>query len=154
MTSLAPPFRLSMKALMLAPIPAPAVFAALFVLGGSGQDKLVFFSVGLSFGYLLGITGTAALALCLLFIGRQRAISLVLSTFLGVVLAGLAYAAFLYIGWTSSGPDSGPPLEPFSLYFSRSWNDPFGWAFLVCGLVTAVLYHLLTLRFTTLSPRV
>jgi len=154
MTSLQPPFRLSIPAMLLAPVPAPAVFAALFVFGGSGQDRMMFFLVGLSFGYLLGITGTSALALALLFIGRRRPVSLALTTLLGVVLAGIAYASFLYIGWTSSGSDSGPPMEPFSAYASQSWNDPFGWAFLVCGLVTAVIYHLLTLRFLARRARV
>lgn len=147
MTSIPAPFRLSMKALMLAPFPAPAVFSALYTLGWTGHAPWVFFMMCLSFGYLLSITATAALALGLLFIGHTRPVSLALSTLLGVVLGCIGYGSFLYIGWSSSGPDSGPPEGPFPAYFLRNWHDPFGWIFVVCGLVSALLFHFLTLRF-------
>lgn len=139
---------------MLAPLPAPVVFGALYTLGWSGRDPVIFFLMCVSFGYMLSLTGTAALALSLLFLGRSRPVGLALSILLGVVLGCIGYASFLIVGWNSRDPDSGLPEGTLLAYFLRNWNDPFAWIFIVCGLAAAFFHHVLTLRFVAPEPAV
>jgi len=45
--------------------------------------------------------------------------------------------------WSSSGPDSGPPAEPFIVALLRDATDPTMLLFPASGLITAVAYWLL-----------
>jgi hypothetical protein len=140
----------SFKALLLAPLAVPLIYAAVFSFEAkTSSNQLALFAVCAVFGLVISASGTVALAAALLLTARlfQPAGRLVVAS-AGVVLAGLGYLAFAWINYKSSGPDSGPPEGTFTAFLLRpeDWWAPV--TFLVAGLVNALLYDALVRRFT------
>lgn len=138
----------SLPAFLLAPWPVPLACSTLLVLGSPGHQPMAFFFVSLAAELVVSYLGTAALVVCLHFIAQARPVTRIISAVTGLVLAGLACLSFVYINWHASGPDSGPPLESFPVYFLRNWNDPTLGVFLAAGLVAALLYDAIARRKT------
>jgi len=65
---------------------------------------------------------------------------------LGFVLGAAVVVPVTLLAWKSSGPDSGPPTEPFWEFFPRWAADPLMLVFPVAGLLTAGLYWWLGTR--------
>ena len=143
----------SFKALLLAPLPVPAVVAALFAFGPDVKQPLLGFLFIFAFGLLISIPGTLALAAVLRLLPTGRTVAAAT----GAILALLVYLPFAWVMWKSSGPDSGPPTEPFLTDLLRPDDLGLAAVFLVSGLVTALCYDALTRRFnrpkaTTINP--
>jgi hypothetical protein len=136
----------SLSAFLLAPWPVPLAGSALLGLTSPGSQLGAFFFLSLAFGLVVSYLGTAALVVTLHFVAQARPVTRVASACTGLVLAGLGYLPFVFVTWSSGGPDSGPPVESFTVYLLRSWNDPILGFFLAGGLVTAVLYDTLARR--------
>jgi len=138
----------SWRALLLAPWPALLLAGALLSPppspgGHYGFGALVLLALlGAPFAY----AGTATLAVCLHLLGKRRTVNRATSCLCGLALAALEYLPVIYLSWSSSGPDSGPPVESFASYFARQGNDPLMWLFLGAGLITALAYDLLASR--------
>ena len=107
---------------------------------------MMFFFLCLAVGLVISYLGTAALVLALHFIAQVRPVTRLVSAVTGLILAGLGYLPFVYVSWSSGGPDSGPPVERFGLYLLRNWSDPILGVFLGGGLGAAFLYHTLARR--------
>jgi len=107
---------------------------------------MMFFFLCLAVGLVISYLGTAALVLALHFIAQVRPVTRLVSAVTGLILAGLGYLPFVYVSWSSGGPDSGPPVERFGLYLLRNWSDPILGVFLGSGLVAAFLYDTLARR--------
>jgi phosphatidylglycerophosphate synthase len=133
----------SLPAFLVAPWPVPLVCSALLAFGGNGRQPAAFFAICLAVSVVISYLGTAALVVCLHFVAQARPVTRVVSAAAGVLLAALGYLPLLYLDWSSSGPDSGPPVDSFAANFLRNWDDPFALMFLAGGLVTALTYDTL-----------
>ena len=131
----------SLKAYLLAPLPVPLVAGALFALGNSHPGSTFFLTF--FFGLIVSGLGTTALVVSLWIIAKVRPVTKTLTTLTGIGLAAFGYLCVLYLNWSSSGPDSGPPVETFGAHLLRNWNDAFLYIFLAGGLVTSFLYAFL-----------
>jgi phosphatidylglycerophosphate synthase len=136
----------SLPAFLLAPWPVPLVCSALLAFGGDGRQPVLAFGLFLAVSLVISYLGTAALVVCLHFVAQARPVTRLVSAVSGILLAALGYLPFLYLSWSSSGPDSGPPVDSFPTYCLRNWDDPFGLVFLAGGLVAAVTYDTLARR--------
>jgi len=134
------------SAFLVAPWPVPLVSSALLALGTAGRQAVLLFFLCLAVGLVISYLGTAALVLALHFIAQVRPVTRIVSAVTGLFLAGTGYLPFVYVSWSSGGPDSGPPVESFGLYLLRNWSDPILGVFLGGGLVTALLYDTLARR--------
>ena len=112
-------------------------------MGNPGRAPLATFLMLASVGAVISYLGTTALVLCLWLIGLNRPVTKFISAITGTTLAAIGYLPFIWLNWSSSGPDSGPPIETFVAYSLRDWNDPFLGVFLAGGLITALLYDTL-----------
>jgi len=106
----------------------------------------MFFFLCLAGGLVISYLGTAVLVLALHFIAQVRPVTRIVSAVTGLFLAGLGYLPFVFVSWSSGGPDSGPPVERFGTYLLRNWCDPILGVFLGSGLVAAFLYDTLARR--------
>ncbi len=136
----------SLPAFLFAPWPVPLVCSALLAFRGDGRAAVAFFFICLAVSLIISYLGTAALVVCLHFVAQARPVTRAVSAVAGILLAALSYLPFLYLMWSSSGPDSGPPVDSFLSYLLRGWDDPFGLVFLAGGLVAAVTYDTLARR--------
>lgn len=136
----------SLTAFMLAPWPAPLIASALLAFGMGGSGSAIFFLLTLGVGLVISYLGTAALIVCLWFIGHVRSATKTISALAGIALALLGYVPFIFVVWRSSGPDSGPPEDSFFAHLLRSFSDPFLFIFTGAGLATALLYDFLARR--------
>ncbi len=137
----------SWKALILAPLPIPLVFGALFAIsfpGGYPFASFLFFS---ALGSVLSYGTTIFLFLpCLFLVSRFTPLTASLTGLLGTALGVLVYAPVIWTSYHASGDDSGPPQITFGEYLRQHAFDWDFWVLLVAGLVTAVLYWFLANR--------
>lgn len=132
--------RFSWRGLLLAPLLMPMIFS--FAMAGLLGDKpLLTFSMLLIAGCLVSYSTTIFLFLpCLFLLSSRWEMSSVKVCLLGLLLGTAALGALTLIGWTSSGPDSGPPTESY-WWFLLSWLlDPTSVILPLSGVVTATLY--------------
>jgi RsiW-degrading membrane proteinase PrsW (M82 family) len=137
--------KFSWKALILAPLPVPLVYSVAFVILSPMSKHPI---SGFLFCFILGSVFSYGTTLflflpCLFLISRLTPLTARLTCLLGALLGGLALLPVDWVMWTTSGVDSGPPPDSFGAYFLRQGFDPIDWAFLVGGLVTAMLYWFL-----------
>jgi len=64
----------------------------------------------------------------------------------GLVLGAAVFVPLTLLAWKASGPDSGPPIENFFVFFLRWSADPTTALFPLAGLVTAGFYWWLVTR--------
>jgi hypothetical protein len=140
--------RFSWRALLLAPWPALLAVSALLTPPPAPGGSFAWGALLLlaAIGTPLAYAGTAMLAACLHLLSQRRSVGRATSCLGGFVLAGAIYLAVLGASWSSSGPDSGPPVESFLTYLLREATSPFAWLFLGPGVVTALLYDFLATR--------
>jgi hypothetical protein len=138
----------SWRALLLAPWPGLLVVGALLTPapppGGTylWGALLLLTAIATPFAY----AGAATLAVCLHLLSLRRSVGRATTCLGGAVLAGAIYLAVLYVSWSSSGPDSGPPEESLLAYLAREATSPMAWLFLGPGIATALIYDFLATR--------
>ena len=69
----------------------------------------------------------------------------------GLVLGAVVFVSLTLIAWGSRGPDSGPPIENFFVFFLRWAADPITALFPFAALITAGLYWWLGTRWPRLT---
>ena len=132
--------RFSWKALMLAPLLVPLLCSVVTapLMGGSSLVAFVLLMVASS---IVSYGTTIFLFLPSFFLlSLWRPMTGLKTGLLGLVLGAVAHVLLTLITWKSSGPDSGPPVENFFVFFLRWSADPLTAVFPVAGLVTAGLY--------------
>jgi len=77
---------------------------------------------------------------CLFLLSLWRRMTTFTVCLLGLLLGAALSVPLTWLEWASSGPDSGPPTESFSVFLVRSATDPFTAIFPLAGLITAALY--------------
>jgi hypothetical protein len=128
------------RALILAPLLLPVIFAALF---SSLQDHhaVLTFLLLLVMGSIVSYGTTIFLFLPSLFLlSLWRPMSGFNVCVLGLVLGAAVFVPLTWMQWKSSGPGSGPPVESFLDFFVRWAADPLTAIFPLAGLITAGLY--------------
>ena len=135
--------RVSWKGIILAPLPVPLAFA-LTLAAAPNQDRLWVFWFFFGMGCVFSYGATLALLLpCLWVLSRVTRLSVVVTGLAGLVLGLVVYFPVCWQSYLSSGDNSGPPTEGFLAYLTRNfWAE--SWMFYAGGLVTAVVYWLLT----------
>ncbi len=136
----------SLRAFLVAPWPVPVACSLLLSSGTPGRFSLLFFFLILAVALVISYLGTAALVVTLHFVAQARPVTRTVSAMTGLILAGIAYLPFDYLSWSSSGPDSGPPIESFLSCLRRDLADPFFGIFLAAGVVAALVYDTLARR--------
>ena len=138
--------RFSWKGLLLAPLLIPALFSAGFIglesLGSSPNHHPLFGFLVLMVPACIVSYGTMiSVFLPVLFVAsRCWRMSWGSVWLMGAVLGLLMFVPVTALEWSSSGPDSGPPVDPFIGFLVRFAFGPFTVVFPVAGLVTAALY--------------
>ncbi|MBI3715918.1 MAG: hypothetical protein HY255_08000 [Betaproteobacteria bacterium] len=141
----------SWKALLIAPLPVPLACVTLFFalsqparVPQSIGDHLIFYVLFLLAGCIVSYGAVIFLLLPgLLVASRFVALKAWLTALVGLCAGLVVFLAYLWVSYTSSGPDSGPPVGTFADYlFSHGldWDSLF---FLVPALVTTMLYWVL-----------
>ena len=132
------------KALILAPLIVPCVFSALLMSPQSKSPVLGFFVIA-ALGSFFSYGATACLFLpCLYVLSKLTALKMYLTCILGTVLGAVIYFPFVWISFTASGINSGPPEGTFVQYLLSTTFDPINLAlFPGAGLVTALAYWIL-----------
>lgn len=133
--------RFSWTGLILAPLLVPLVFSAGLTGRFDDVDAASFFVLMLAGSCAVSYGVTIFLFMPGLFLlSMRRAVNWAWVCLLGFVLGGLAFIALSAMAWWGSGPNSGPPIESFGVFFRRWLEDPFGAIFPLAGVVTAGLY--------------
>jgi hypothetical protein len=140
--------KFSWKALVLAPLPIPLVFSALFEISTPGRSPILSFVFFIALGSVLsyGITIFVFLP-CLFLVSRLTSLTVRLTGLVGTVLRCLVYFPVAWQSYLATGVDSGPPQGTFGDYLRQHGFDWDFWALVVAGSVTALLYgYLVTQR--------
>lgn len=124
----------------------PLIASVLLVSDNEGRPHVMFFFLWLGVSLVISYLGTATLVICLWFLGKIRPLTRILSALAGLALAAASYLPIIYLKWSSSGPDSGPPTDTFVSHLLRDLADPFFGVFVAGGLAAAVLYDTLARR--------
>jgi len=142
--------RFTWKALVFAPLLVPLILGGVFSVApfspGARIFSFLFFfvpSVIVSYG-----TTIFLFLPCLYLASKVAPLTLPLTCILGTLLGMVAYLPLVFLAWRTTGPDSGPPDEPFVEFFARWVVDPLNLIFPVAGLMTAAAYWLLASRRT------
>lgn len=138
--------RFSWKGLLLSPLLVPALFTGTFIGpsmldSGSGIRAILPMLIVLVAGCIVSYGATIFLLLPSLYLlSRWRRMTWAEVCLLGTALGLLMFVPITALEWKSSGPDSGPPTEPFVEFLWRWAADPMTLVFPVAGLVTTALY--------------
>jgi hypothetical protein len=118
--------RFSWRSALLAPFPVPAVCCA--VLGVLQSDHPVLaFLITLVPACIISYGTMFALFLpCLYILSQFQPLTGLKVCLVGFVLGAAVDVLVTLMMWKSSGPDSGPPTEPFFTFFVRFSVDPDG----------------------------
>ncbi len=139
--------KFSWMALVLAPLPIPAVYSALLEMSAPGRSPVYAFLFFFVVGSVLCYGATIFLLLpCLFLVSRVTRLTAFLTCLTGTVLGLVVYLPLTWIDYNSSGVDSGPPEGTFAEYFRRHCFEVDFWACLLAGLVTAMVYWFLANR--------
>jgi len=140
--------RFSWTGVILAPLLVPLLFSVVMpgLLGtnspGLGFLFLLIPGCVVSYGTMVFLFLPALFLLSL-----WRELSGIRVCLLGLMLGAAVFVPLTLLAWKGSGPDSGPPVENFFVFFLRFAADPTTAFFPLAGLVTAALYWWLgTLR--------
>jgi len=140
--------RFSWTSLILAPLLVPVIFSATMIFFVRG-DPLMAFLIMLVLGCILSYATTIFLFLpCLFLLSLEQQMTGFKVCLLGLVIGAVVFVSLTLIAWGSSGPDSGPPIENFFVFFLRWAADPMTALFPLAGLITAGLYWWLGSRRT------
>jgi hypothetical protein len=147
--------RFSWTSLILAPLLVPVIFSTTMMILVSG-DWLMAFLTMLAVGCIVSYGATIFLFLpCLFLHSLTQQMTGFKVCLLGLVLGAVVFVSLIVlltlIAWGSSGPDSGPPIENFFVFFLRWTADPMTALFPLAGLITAGLYWWLGKRGTSRS---
>lgn len=140
--------RFSWSSLILAPLLVPVIFSitmTILVTRGSLPAFLTMLAVSCVLSY--GATIFLFLPSLFLFSLTHRMTGLK-AALLGLVLGEVVMLPLIVFAWSSSGPDSGSPIENFLVFFLRWIADPVTAVFPLAGLITAALYWWLATRKT------
>jgi hypothetical protein len=132
--------RFSWRALILAPLLVPALFAAVLgaLLGNNPVFGFLFLFIP---GCIVSYATTIVLFLPSLYlVSLWRPLTRLKVCLVGLVLGSLVYLPMTVLDWQSSGPDSGPPEETFLAFLLRCTPDPFNAIYPSAGLITAGAY--------------
>jgi hypothetical protein len=136
---------LSWKALILAPLPIPLIYGALLTISFPGKNPFAAFLFFSALGCVLSYGITIFLFLpCFFVVSWFIRLTVSLTGLLGTTLGLLVYVPFIWQSYHASGDDSGPPQITFGEYLRQHAFEWDFWAFLVAGLVTAMLYWFLS----------
>ena len=139
--------KFSWKALLLAPLPIPLIYGAVFEISAPGKNPFSGFLILSALGSVLSYGITLFLFLpCLFTVSRFTPLTAKFSGLLGTALGVLVYFPVVWQSYRESGDDSGPPQITFGEYLRQHGFALEFWAFLVAGLVTAMLYWSLANR--------
>jgi hypothetical protein len=138
--------RFSWRALMLAPLLAPALFAASLGAFGGGNPVFGFLVVFVP-GCIVSYGATIFLFVPALYVVSVNwTLTGVRACVVGLVLGALVFLPMTLLEWKSSGPDSGPPEEAFFGFLLRWTPDPFNAIYPLAGVITAGAYWWLASR--------
>jgi len=137
--------KFSWKSLFLAPLFIPLVYSGLFAFSSPGGSPILFFLILFVFGSVISYGTTIFLFLpCLYLVSKLTPLTARLTGVLGTVLGGVVYLLITWQSYLESGDNSGPPEGTFREYLWQHLFDFDVLAFLIAGLVTAMLYWFLT----------
>ena len=140
--------RFSWTGLIVAPLLVPFIASLVMspLLTGEGPVVLPFLILLIP-ACLISYATTIFLFLPALFLlSLWRPLTGLIAGAVGFVLGAAVVVPVTLLAWKSSGPDSGPPTEPFWEFFPRWAADPLMLVFPVAGLLTAGLYWWLGTR--------
>jgi len=110
--------KFSWKALILAPLPIPLVFSALFEISTPGRSPIFSFLFFFVLGSVLSYGVTIFLFLpCLFLVSRLTSLTASLTGLIGTVLGCLVYFPVAWQFYLSSGVDSGRRQEPLEIIY-------------------------------------
>ncbi len=134
--------RFSWTGLILAPLLVPFIASLVTAPLLTSEGPVVLpFLILLIPACMISYGTTIVLFLPALFLlSLWRPLTGLIAAALGFVLGAAVIVPVTLLAWKASGPDSGPPAEPFWEFFPRWAADPFMLIFPVAGLVTAGLY--------------
>jgi hypothetical protein len=133
--------RFSWTGVLVAPLLAPLLFSTMVVTLLGDDNPLFGFLVLFVPSCIISYFGTVFLFLpCLLVISLWRPLTGFLVGLLGLALGASLFVPLALMAWKSSGPDSGPPVDNFLVYFCRSLTEPFTASYPVAGLIAAGAY--------------
>ncbi len=136
--------KFSWKAIVLSPLAVPFVYSAAFEIMAPGKNPILAFLFLFVLGSIFSLAVSILIALPALFlISRFTPLTARITAVVGTVLAGVIYLPIVWQSYLASGDDSGPPQESFASYLRQHLFGTELWAFLVGGLVTAMLYWFL-----------
>ena len=139
--------KIDRKALLLAPLPFPALCSLLFVATTSGGNPLMGFLILFAIGAAIAYLATLGLLLPALALAtRLTAMNAAKAAILGDALGLILFLPLEWIMWRASGADSGPPADTFLAHLLRDLGDPVMLIFPIGGITTAVLYWALSSR--------
>lgn len=131
--------RFSWTGLILAPLLVPLLFCA--VMSSPLTNGSVPFLILLVPCCMVSYGTTICLFLPSLFLlSWRRPMTGLKVCLLGLILGAVVFVPLTLMAWKGSGPDSGPPIESFWVFFLRWAADPLTAIFPLAGLVTAGLY--------------
>jgi hypothetical protein len=137
--------RFSWKAVLLAPLAVPLIYAAALSYSNRANNPLLGFALFIIAGCLVSYSSTIFLLLPSIFIiSRVKSLTAPVMALTGAALGAFAWLPVSWVDYTSSGPDSGPPIIPYVQYFAQTASDFV--FFVVAGLLTSVLYWFLSSR--------
>lgn len=133
--------RFSWTGLILAPLLAPLIFSALFLVFAPGNNSAFGFLILFVPSCFISYGTTIFLFLPSLFLlSLWRPLTGWQVCLLGLALGAVVFLPLTLMEWKASGPDSGPPTENFLPFLIRWAADPLNALYPVSGLVTAGLY--------------
>jgi len=133
--------RLSWQGVALAPLVVPFILASLLTISSPGMSPLFGFLFFFVVGSFVSYSATIFLLLpCLYLISRIMMLKWHWVCLCGIVLGIVMFFPMAWIGYRSSGPDSGPPIGTFAQYLWRTRSDGLNWFFPIAGLVTSLAY--------------
>lgn len=122
----------------------PSYLRALFAIAFPGRNPFAAFLFFSALGTVLSYGITLFLFLpCLFVVSRFTPLTASLTGLLGTTFGLLVYAPIIWVSYRGSGDDSGPPQITFGEYLRQHAFEWDFWAFLVAGLITALLYWFL-----------
>ena len=137
----------SWRALLLAPLIMPILASAALTIGADNKNAFLAFLMLTIAGSVISYASTAVLLLpCLSLLRQRTALTLARTSLLGAALGIVVFLPLSWLMWSSSGPDSGPPIDTFLESLITQASDPFNAFFPIAGAITSAAYWLLLPR--------
>ncbi len=133
----------SWKGLVLAPLPVPLIFSALFEISIPDRSPILSFLFFFAMSSVLSYGTIFFLLPCLSLVSRFTPPTALLTCHLGTVLGGVVYLPIIWQSYLAGGDNSGPPPNSFGEYLRQHLFEGAIYGFIVAGLITAMLYWFL-----------